>query len=130
MHPSWGKWVRLRSYFPCIENVDVYCRFLPSFFERKHTIHWCLNDDFQFQCSNRELLFDQKYKWHIFPVLFVFLLLQLIYFQRINHGKSSKMSKFLQATNLTRSDSTATSVFQNCPVIHCEFVNQQTASVV
>ena len=29
------------------------------------------------------------------------------------------MSKFLQATNLTRSDSTATSVFQNCPVIHC-----------
>ena len=29
------------------------------------------------------------------------------------------MSKFLQATNLTWSDSTATSVFQNCPVIHC-----------
>jgi hypothetical protein len=25
----------------------------------------------------------------------------------------------LQATNLTWSDSTATSVFQNCPVIHC-----------
>jgi hypothetical protein len=33
------------------------------------------------------------------------------------------MSKFLQATNLTWSDSTATSVFQNCPVIHCENVN-------
>ena len=30
------------------------------------------------------------------------------------------MSKFLQATNLTWSDSTATSVFQNCPVIHCD----------
>jgi acid phosphatase family membrane protein YuiD len=29
------------------------------------------------------------------------------------------MSKFLQATNLTWSDSIATSVFQNCPVIHC-----------
>jgi len=32
------------------------------------------------------------------------------------------MSKFLQATNLTWSDSTATSVFQNCSVIHCEDV--------
>jgi hypothetical protein len=31
------------------------------------------------------------------------------------------MSKFLQATNLTWSDSTATSVFQICPVIHCEY---------
>ena len=32
-----------------------------------------------------------------------------------------KMSKFLQATNLTWSDSTATSVFQICPVIHCDY---------
>jgi len=31
------------------------------------------------------------------------------------------MSKFLQATNLTWSDGTATSVFQNCPVIHCAY---------
>ena len=30
------------------------------------------------------------------------------------------MSKFLQATNLTWSNSTATSVFQNCSVIHCD----------
>jgi hypothetical protein len=29
------------------------------------------------------------------------------------------MLKFLQATNITWSDSTATSVFENCPVIHC-----------
>jgi hypothetical protein len=36
-----------------------------------------------------------------------------------------KMSKFLQATNLTWSDSTATSVFQNCPVIHCAYYPQQ-----
>ena len=36
------------------------------------------------------------------------------------------MSKFLQATNLTWSDSTATSVFQNCPVTHCEYVAVQT----
>jgi hypothetical protein len=26
----------------------------------------------------------------------------------------------VQATNLTWSDSTATSVFENCPVIHCD----------
>ena len=38
------------------------------------------------------------------------------------------MSKFLQATNLTRSDSTATSVFQNCPVIHC--VNYLSSNVL
>ena len=31
------------------------------------------------------------------------------------------MLKFLQATNLTWSDSTATSVFENCPVIHCGY---------
>ena len=30
------------------------------------------------------------------------------------------MSKILQATNLTWSDSTATSVFENCPVIYCD----------
>ena len=36
--------------------------FLTPLFERKHTIHRCLNGDFQFQCSNRPLLFDQKYK--------------------------------------------------------------------
>ena len=29
------------------------------------------------------------------------------------------MLKFLQATNITWSDSTAISVFENCPVIHC-----------
>jgi hypothetical protein len=72
--------VRLRSYFPCIENVDIWHylrnswrknRFLTPFFERKHTIHRCLNGDFQFQCSNRPLLFDQKYKWHTFAVLFL-----------------------------------------------------------
>ena len=81
--------MRLRSYFPCIENVDVYFireweniwhnirnswrknRFLIPFFERKHTIHRCLNGDFQFQCSNRALLFNQKYKWHTFAVLFL-----------------------------------------------------------
>jgi hypothetical protein len=28
------------------------------------------------------------------------------------------MLKFLQATNITWSDSTATSVFENCPVMH------------
>jgi hypothetical protein len=27
--------------------------------------------DFQFQCSNRALLFNQKYKWHTFAVLFL-----------------------------------------------------------
>ena len=31
-------------------------------FLRAKTYHQCLNDDFQFQCSNRALLFDQKYK--------------------------------------------------------------------
>ena len=38
------------------------------------------------------------------------------------------MSKFLQATNLTWSDSTATSVFQNCPVIHCDNDNAKKSS--
>jgi hypothetical protein len=44
-------------------------RFLTPFFERKHTIHRCLNGDIHFQCSNRALLCDQKYKWHTFQKL-------------------------------------------------------------
>jgi len=38
------------------------------------------------------------------------------------------MSKILQATNRTWSDSTATSVFENCPVIHC-FTNDTVFSM-
>ena len=54
-------------------------------FLRAKTYHpRCLNDDFQFQCSNRTLLFDQKYKWHTFALIFLFLLPRLIHFQRIN----------------------------------------------
>jgi hypothetical protein len=56
-------------------DIDVFKTYHPR----------CLNDDFQFQCSNRALLFDQKYKWHTFAVFVLFLLLQLIHFQRINH---------------------------------------------
>jgi hypothetical protein len=40
-------------------------------FLRAKTYHLrYLNDDFQFQCSNRALLFDQKYKWHTFALIF------------------------------------------------------------
>jgi hypothetical protein len=91
-------------------------RLLIPFFQRNR----CLNGDFQFQCSNIALLFDQKYKWHTFAVFFFIFVASV---DPLSKNKITdnhlKMLTFLQATNITWSDSTATSVFENFPVIHC-----------
>ena len=94
--------------------------FLTPFFERKHTPYRCLNGDFQFQCSNRALLFDQKYKWHTFAVFF------LIFVASVDPLLKNKSRIIIQkcwnfCKQLTLPDQTATSVFENCPVIYCAY---------
>jgi hypothetical protein len=63
--------------------------------------------------------YDGKYKWHTFAVILIFVASVDPFSKNKSRIITLKMSKILQATNRTWLDSTATSVFENCPVIHC-----------
>jgi hypothetical protein len=88
--------------------------------ERKHTIHRCLNaiSSFNVQIGHCYLIRNIN----DIPLQY-FCCFGWSTFKENITDNHPKMLKFLQATNRTWSDSTATSVFEYCPSIHCASTN-------
>ena len=66
------------------------------------------------------LLLNQKYKWHTFAVFY------FIFFASVDPLSKNKSRIIIQKCwnfwkQLTLPGQTATSVFENCPVIHCAY---------